>query len=94
MERALTKLQIASNEELGGDTSKLLEFAWMHVPQLEELLNEPPVAVAGANKLTVEKRGGFEGKVMVSMFGPVRIQREYYYHPERGCGRYPRVMIK
>jgi len=56
---------------------------------IEELLNDPHMAVAGANKLPGEKRGGFQEKVVVSMFGRVRIQREYYYHPERGCGRYP-----
>ena len=55
---------------------------------IEELLNDPQVAVAGASKLPGEKRGGFQGKVVVSMFGPVHIQREYYYHPERGCRRY------
>lgn len=56
---------------------------------IEHLLDDPQVVIAGANKLPGEKRGGIQQKVVLSMFGPVRLQREYYYNPEHGCGRYP-----
>jgi len=56
---------------------------------VEGLLNDPQVEVAGADKLPGEKRGGFHEKVVQSMFGAVRLRREYFYHAERGCGRYP-----
>lgn len=56
---------------------------------VESLLNDPQVEVAGAHKLTGEKRGGMQEKTAQSMFGPIRLRREYFYHPGRGCGRYP-----
>lgn len=56
---------------------------------VEDLLNDPEVVVAGASKLPGEKRGGLQEKEVLSMFGSVRIRREYYYSPERGSGRYP-----
>lgn len=56
---------------------------------VESLLNDPQVEVAGAHKLTGEKRGGMQEKTVQSMFGSIRLRREYFYHPGRGCGRYP-----
>ena len=56
---------------------------------VEDLLNDPQVQVAGAEKLPGEKRGGLHQKTVQSMFGAIRIQREYFYHAGRGCGRYP-----
>lgn len=56
---------------------------------VEDLLNDPQVQIAGADKLPGEKRGGSHEKVVQSMFGAVRLQREYFYHAERGGGRYP-----
>jgi hypothetical protein len=56
---------------------------------VEDLLNDPQVQVAGADKLPGEKRGGFHDKIAQSMFGTIRLRREYFYHAERGHGRYP-----
>lgn len=56
---------------------------------IEGLFNDSKMSIEGATKLPGEKRGGLQRKVVLSMFGPVRIQREYYYNPELKCGRYP-----
>lgn len=56
---------------------------------VEDLLNDPEVQAAGADKLPGEKRGGRHEKVVQSMFGPVRLRREYFYHAAHNCGRYP-----
>ncbi len=56
---------------------------------IESLLNDPQVEVAEAHKLTGEKRGGVQEKTVQSIFGSIRLRREYFYHPVRGCGRYP-----
>lgn len=56
---------------------------------LESLFNDPQVEVVGASKLPGEKRGGVQEKIVQSMFGVIRIRREYFYHAGRGHGRYP-----
>ena len=56
---------------------------------MEELLNDPQLPVSKATKLPGEKIGGCHEKVVLSMFGPVRIRRGYYYNPSEECGRYP-----
>ena len=57
---------------------------------MEELLNDPQLPVSKDTKLPGEKRGGCHAKVVLSMFGPIRLQRRhYYYNPLQGCGRYP-----
>ena len=56
---------------------------------IESLLNDPQVEVAQAHKLPREKRGGMQSKTVQSMFGSIRLRREYFYDPVRGCGRYP-----
>jgi len=54
-----------------------------------ELLADPELVVAGANKKPGEKRGGSHAKTMLSLFGEIRVSRDYYYNPQLGCGRYP-----
>jgi len=78
----------ASNTEWVENGLKAALFADAR-SMVEDLLNDPQVEVAGADKLSGEKRGGFHEKIVQSMFGAVRLQREYFYHAERGCGRYP-----
>ena len=56
---------------------------------IEELLADPQLVVAGADKRPGEKRGGTHEKTMLSLFGEVRLRRDYYYNPQIGCGRYP-----
>ncbi len=56
---------------------------------LEELLNDPELPVSGNTKLSGEKLGGCHEKVVLSLFGPVRIRRRYYYNASEGSGRYP-----
>ena len=56
---------------------------------MEELLNDPQLPVGKDTKLPGEKIGGCHEKVVLSMFGPVRIRRRYYYNAFQGCGRYP-----
>lgn len=78
----------ASNTEWVENGLKAALFADAR-SMVEDLLNDPQVEVAGADKLPGEKRGGFHEKIVQSMFGAVRLQREYFYHAERGYGRYP-----
>ena len=56
---------------------------------IEDLLSDPQLAVAGASKLPGEKRGGSQERIVLSMFGEIRLRRDYYYNPELGSGRYP-----
>jgi len=56
---------------------------------IEELLADPQLEVAGSDKRPGEKRGGSQGKTMLSLFGEIRLRRDYYYNPQLGCGRYP-----
>lgn len=53
------------------------------------MFSDPEVQIAGAEKLPGEKRGGTHEKVVQSMFGSIRLRREYFYNVARGCGRYP-----
>lgn len=56
---------------------------------MEELLNDSQLPVSKDTKLLGEKIGGCHEKVVLSMFGAVRIRRRYYYNALQGCGRYP-----
>jgi hypothetical protein len=78
----------ASNTEWIETGFKAALFADASV-MIEGLLNDPQVEVAAAQKLPGEKRGGLHEKIVQSMFGPICLRREYFYHAERGCGRYP-----
>jgi len=78
----------ASNTEWIENGLKAALFADARA-MVEGLLNDPQVEVTGSEKLPGEKRGGVHDKVVQSMFGAVRLRREYFYHAERGCGRYP-----
>jgi len=56
---------------------------------IEDLLGDPQLVVAGDEKRSGEKRGGSQEKTMLSLFGEIRLRRDYYYSPGLGCGRYP-----
>ena len=56
---------------------------------IEELLADPELVVAGAGKRPGEKRGGSHPKTILSLFGKIRINRDYYYNAQLSSGRYP-----
>jgi len=72
-------IEIGLKEALFADAAKLLE----------SLLNDPEVSVDAGDKLPGEKRGGCHEKNVLSLFGKIRITRDYFYNPSNGGGRYP-----
>jgi hypothetical protein len=57
---------------------------------IEGLLNDPALAVPGDQALAGEKRYGHRSKIIETLFGPVELQRSYYYSglaPQQG--RFP-----
>ena len=78
----------ASNTEWIENSLKAALFADA-CKMIEDLLNDPQVQVAGAAKLPGEKRSGVHQKVAQSLFGPIRLRREYFYHAQHRDGRYP-----
>ena len=56
---------------------------------LEQLYNQPGLAVAGDASQPGEKRHPGRGKAVHTLFGEIRVARNYYYHPEEDCGRVP-----
>lgn len=56
---------------------------------IETMLADPKLPVADSQKRPGEKSGGLQEKTMQSLFGPIRLRREYFYNPRENAGRYP-----
>ena len=56
---------------------------------LEQLYNQPGLSVRGDASALGEKRHSGRVKEVHTLFGEIRIARNYYYNPQEDCGRFP-----
>lgn len=56
---------------------------------LSELLCDPDLGIEGDEKRPGEKRARAQERKILSLFGEVKLHRNYYYDPQRKTGRYP-----